>query len=222
MAGFWRPRTFVVAVTIGLVAGLTASCTECWNDQDCATKIGKASSLCVSGACIEAAPETVLSATCDGDGDCSNGERCIDGTCAIVPTCQQLSGNFQAVRQDDGARGEVQAKTTGCRVQLTVAFEDGTLEIEADGIAADGALESPIGFTRGSWSSVERMGTLEGFNRTTVRFGTQEYLCRTDGDCSQQLVRTCRTPCDGPEVCAADAACDDDGFCRARRRGVCR
>jgi hypothetical protein len=219
-------------VDVGLAASfcsaavLSAGCSECSTDQDCAAKRGDAELLCIEGSCAPGTPDELAAPSCERNADCDDGDLCFDGSCVIVPTCQQLVGNFVARRVGTGEFGEVAATTDGCELTLSVAIGSEpagiVVDVSAERIERDGSWAEPRGFTGGSWSAGTRVGVLQGLSGDTVVFGTDQFACVDDSDCAGQVRETCRTPCSGGEGCAASATCAPDGLCAAATRGTCR
>ena len=201
-----------------------AGCSECSSDQDCAAKLGTPDLLCVEGSCKSGTPDAAASTPCSRDADCNDGELCFDDACVVVPTCQQLVGNFVARRVGTGEFGEVAATTDGCEVTLSVTIGSGAgaidVDVSADHIERDGSWVEPRGFTGGGWVAGARVGTLEGLNSDVVVFGTDQFACVDDADCTGQVRATCRTACAGGDGCGAP--CGADGLCEAATRGTCQ
>jgi hypothetical protein len=231
-----RPTGFFAFVDVGIgVAGAaffasvvvaSGGCAECNTDQDCAAKLGTPDLLCVEGSCTSGSPDVAAAPPCSRDADCDDGEICFDDACVIVPTCQQVVGNFIARRVGTGELGEVAATTDGCEVTLSVSIGTGPgaidVDVSADHIERDGAWVEPRGFTGGTWTAGARVGVLEGLNSDTIVFGTEQFACIDDVDCAGQVRETCRTACAGGFGCADGAPCGADGLCAAATRGTCR
>jgi hypothetical protein len=203
-----------------LVVLAVGACSECRTDQDCAGRGESADLLCVDGDCTEGTPDEVAPVSCQRNADCDDGDVCFGDVCVVVPTCQQLVGNFVARRGSAGGFGEVAATTDGCEIRFTGDVGGTTVNVSVAGIADDGALIDPVGFDGGNWNPAARVGTLDNVNGQTIVFGTTDFACREGSDCGDQVAHTCRTACAGGDGC--DGACDADGFCKAASRGTCR
>jgi hypothetical protein len=208
-------RLVVVSTLVVAVLAGAAGCAECSSDIDCPER------HCVDGACSATPPDDAPGSDCDDDAGCAGGERCFAGVCVVTPTCQQLNANFIALRAGTGERGEILATSDGCdTIRLAVALGTGATALDdmsAAGIDDDGTWLGPTGFAGGAWDSARRAGTLELSSGDVVRFGTAEYVCVVDDDCTGQLATTCRTACDAG--CNGPCA---NGLCAPANRGVCQ
>lgn len=215
------------------IALFASGCSECRNDQDCASASNATDLLCVDGTCAAGTAEDVAAAACKRDADCEDGEVCFDDACVVVPTCQQLVGEFVARRESTAEVGTVTATTEGCEVRLVISLSvpgDNSsateVPVAAERIAADGSWQGSTGFNGGSWNPALRVGVLQQVGGSvatgTVVFGTTDFACVEDADCAGQVIPTCRTACAGGDGCADDAPCTEDGFCVAATRGTCR
>ena len=154
---------------LGLVwLGLLSACTEeCRTDIDCRGDGGL--QQCVEGMCQALSAD--LGPSCSVSDDCTPDvgvQECIGGSCVFVPSCQPISGDFDAILKCGATQTTEDATATanGCAVQFTLDDQDPvvTIDIPSVGLVTDG----PSSFTptstctSGTWASVTTMAALEG------------------------------------------------------------
>jgi|GEM_PF-1749955 len=168
--------------------------------------------VCESGTCGQATDEG-----CTGNGDCGQDGVCEEGLCTYAPTCQRLTGTFNAHLACNGGEtleGTATATTTDCDVALAFTFDDGaTATLDAFTIAAARAEPNDVnGVCSGTFAAQDGSLVAPGCSTTVTRGGV-------DSTTSCEVVIATSPLCDSTSGLCADTcvalAADDTSTLRS-------
>jgi hypothetical protein len=141
----------------------------CSSDQDC-TKPGEIL-LCESGKCVTGNPADAPATSCDGDGDCKDGEKCGFGRCQAAPKCERIDVSpLKGALHADSNASDVEAvtvdRTSASSCAHAFAFANpaapaATLLDFAVTIDTDGSATVTGDCTAGVWNAALRAGVFE-------------------------------------------------------------
>ncbi|MDP2344579.1 MAG: hypothetical protein Q8O67_26750 [Deltaproteobacteria bacterium] len=175
---------------LGLVAHM--SCQECCNDHDC-TLAGGDKEFCVDGACVVGEAPVQDNDECTADGDCGTGV-CVQGTCAVAPSCLRLERTFIARLNAEPELGTVTATTSACEVTFSYELTGGlSSSATVERVKPDGTFVGAVGLREGTgvFDPALRVGSFGVGVTDNIVFGTETYGCVDDDDCARQLLTTC-------------------------------
>ena len=191
---FWAEEAtlFRFLIFIPIVSLLTACPEECKSDLQCPD----VTQSCQDGLCASLPNPEVVS--CTGDGDCQEGRRCVDESCAYAPSCLRFTAapraKLEATCGEVISTGDVQLRSHDC--QTSVQMDEAEVTIGA--FRTDGRLEGAT---------------------CTGSFDYRTDMMRIEGECVSDCtvliaVDGTSTPCTSQSACECVLIAGTDfGYC---------